>query len=79
MQALSIAATGMMAAAQRLNESAQRVAASDVQAEKVEDRRAPDYVAERVEQIGASTDAKANAAVIKTADQMTGALLDLKV
>ena len=79
MQALSIAATGMMAAASRLNASAQRVAAADVHAERAEDLKDPDYVAERVEQIGAATDFKANAAVIKTADQMTGALLDLKV
>jgi flagellar hook protein FlgE len=37
-----------------------------------------DYVGERVGQISAANDFKANAAVIRTADQMTGALLDLK-
>lgn len=79
MQALAIAAAGMNAAANRLNASAQRVAAADTRAEKVEDLKDVDYVKERTEQISASTDFSANAAVIKTADQMTGALLDLKV
>lgn len=79
MQALSIAAAGMMAAADRLNASAQRVAASDAQVEKVSDGRDVDYVGERVAQIGAATDFKANAAVVKTSDDMTRRLLDLKV
>ncbi len=79
MQALSIAASGMMAAADRLNASAQRVAAADVHADKAQDLKDPDYVGERVEQIGAETDFKANAAVIKTADEMTQRLLDMKV
>jgi flagellar hook protein FlgE len=79
MQALSIAASGMMAAADRLSASAQRVAAGEQQAEKNAETRDVDYVKERVEQIGASTDFKANAAVVRTADKMTGALLDMKV
>lgn len=73
MQAISIAASGMMAAADRLNASAQRVAAADARAQDV------DYVKERTGQIGAATDFKANAAVIRTADEMTGALLNMKV
>jgi flagellar hook protein FlgE len=79
MQALSIAAAGMMAAADRLNASAHRVAASDAQVEKASDIKDVDYVGERVAQIGAATDFKANAAVIKTSDEMTQRLLDLKV
>jgi flagellar hook protein FlgE len=79
MQAISTAAAGMMAAADRLHASAQRVAASDYRAETVAELKHVDYVKERTEQIGAVTEAKANAAVIRTADEMTGALLDLKV
>jgi flagellar hook protein FlgE len=84
MQALSISAAGMMAAADRLNASAQRVAASDAQADKASDLKATgandvDYVGERVAQIGAATDFKANAAVLKTSDEMTQRLLDMKV
>jgi len=79
MQALAIAAAGMNAAANRLNASAQRVASADAHAEKVEELKDVDYAKERTEQISAETDFKANAAVIKTADKMTGALLDLKV
>jgi len=73
MQALSIAASGMMAAADRLNASAQRVAASDARANDV------DYVKERTDQIGATTSFKANAAVVRTAEAMSQQLLDLKV
>ncbi|MBO9545745.1 flagellar basal body rod C-terminal domain-containing protein [Caulobacter sp.] len=79
MQAISIAASGMMAAADRLHASAQRVAASDAQAERAQTLGDVDYVNERVQQIGAATDFKANAAVIRTADEMAGALLNLKV
>ncbi|ENZ80679.1 MULTISPECIES: hypothetical protein [Caulobacter] len=75
MQALSIAAAGMSAAASRLYASAQRVAATDAATEKQKD---DDYVKERTEQIGAVQDFKANAVVAKTADQMAGALLDIK-
>lgn len=79
MQAISIAAAGMMAAADRLNASAHRMAAADAGADRVQTLGDVDYVQERTEQIGAATDFKANAAVIKTADEMTGALLNLKV
>jgi flagellar hook protein FlgE len=79
MQAISIAAAGMMAAADRLTASAHRVAAADARAERTEGLSDADYVGERVEQIGAVNDFKANAAVIKTADEMAGALLNLKV
>lgn len=84
MQAISIAAAGMMAAADRLNASAHRMAAADAGADRVETQQGAslgdvDYVKERTQQIGAATDFKANAAVIKTADEMTGALLNLKV
>jgi flagellar hook protein FlgE len=76
MQAISIAAAGMMAAADRLSASAQRVAAGDAQAE-AQSVGGADYVKERTEQISAGTDFKANAAVVRTADRMTGALLDM--
>ncbi|WP_297515040.1 flagellar basal body rod C-terminal domain-containing protein [uncultured Caulobacter sp.] len=79
MQALSIAASGMIAAADRLNASAQRVASADVAAQKAQDDKDIDYVGERVAQIGAAADFKANAAVVRTADEMTKRLLDLKV
>jgi flagellar hook protein FlgE len=75
MQALSTAAAGMSAAASRLYASAQRVSATDKATEKQKD---DDYVKERTEQIGAVQDFKANAVVAKTADQMAGALLDIK-
>ena len=75
MQALSIAAAGMSAAASRLNASAQRVAAADAATDKQKD---VDYAKERTDQISAVQDFKANAVVAKTADQMTGALLDIK-
>nr|WP_295111601.1 flagellar basal body rod C-terminal domain-containing protein [uncultured Caulobacter sp.] len=84
MHAISIAASGMMAAANRLNASAQRVATADARADRAQtpgDKTLGDvdYVNERVQQIGAAADFKANAAVIRTADEMTGALLNLKV
>lgn len=78
MQALAIAAAGMTAAADRLTASAKRVASADVRAEKVEELKDVDYAKERVEQISAQYDFKANAKVVQTADQMTGALLNIK-
>ncbi len=77
MQALSIAASGMMAAADRLNASAQRVAASDARA--AQGSGDVDYVKEATDQIGATTSFKANAAVVRTAQDMSQQLLDLKV
>jgi flagellar hook protein FlgE len=84
MQAISIAAAGMMAAADRLTASAHRMAAADAQAERAEGSATGgaadvDYVSERVGQISAANDFKANAVVIKTANEMAGALLNLKV
>lgn len=79
MQALAIAAAGMNAAADRLSASAQRMATADAHAEKVEQLKDVDYVKERTEQIGAEHDFKANAKVIQVADQMSGALLNIKV
>lgn len=71
MQSFSISAAGMGAAAGRLAASAQRVGADGGQTAKT------DLAAERVEQISAKTDFSANAAVLRTADAMTGVLLDL--
>lgn len=73
MQALAIAAAGMSAAANRLNASADRVATWEARDTDT------DLAKEAVEQISAKTDYKANVMVAKTADQMTGALLDMKV
>jgi hypothetical protein len=68
MQALAIAAAGMSAAANRLGASAERVATWDARETDT------DLAKEAVEQISAKNDFKANAAVIKTADEMIGAL-----
>jgi flagellar hook protein FlgE len=78
MQALAIAAAGMTVAADRLSASAQRMASVDAHAEKVEELKDVDYGKERVEQISAQYDFRANAKVVETADQMTGALLNIK-
>lgn len=67
MQVLSIAAAGMQTAQQRFEASAQRTA------------RAPlDNLAEEVvEQVQAKTAFSANVAVARTADEMTGTLLNM--
>lgn len=78
MEALTIAAAGMTAAAERLTASAKRVATADARAEKVEELKDVDYAKERVEQISAQYDFRANAKVVQTADQMAGALLNIK-
>lgn len=67
MQALSIAAGGMMSAAARLDASARRTATGPLD----------NLVEETVEQIGAKTSFSANAAVLRAADEMQGALLDI--
>ena len=59
--------------------AAHRMAAADSQAGRAETLGDVDYLKERTEQIGAATDFKANAAVVRTADEMAGALLNLKV
>jgi len=74
-QALNIAAAGMFAATDRLSASAQRTAAWGVEQTQTEQKI--DLAHEAVEQISAKTDFKANAAVARTADEMTGALLDI--
>lgn len=63
---LSIAAAGMQNAANRFEASARRTATGAL------DDRA-------VEQIRAKQDFAANAAVVRTADEMTGTLLDILV
>lgn len=77
MQVLNTAAAGMFAAADRLSASAQRTAAWGLEESRTESKI--DLAREAVEQVSAKTDFKANAAVARTADAMTGALLDLKV
>ncbi|CAN5235980.1 hypothetical protein BH11PSE2_BH11PSE2_18070 [soil metagenome] len=69
MQAFDIARAGMTAAVQRLDASAARTASKGADA---------DLANEAVEQIGAKDSFKANLAVMKTADDMLGQLLDMK-
>lgn len=73
MQAASLALSGLKAATARFDASAQRTArAGDPAAET-------DLVTDTVERISAKHDFSANLAVLKTADEMTRRLLDLKV
>lgn len=67
MQAFAIAAAGIADATARFAGSAERTA------------RAPldDLAGETVERMGAEVALKANVAVLKTADEMTGTLLDM--
>ena len=71
MDPISTARYGMMAATQRLGASANRIAG-------VAGDEGIDYASEAVEQIEAKQAFKANVAVIKVADQMWDALLDLQ-
>ncbi len=73
MQTLAIAAAGMTAAANRLNASAQRVASWEAREQDA------DLAQETVEQRSVLIEYKANAQVVKVADQMSGALLNIKV
>lgn len=67
MQALSIAAAGLTTAQNRFDNSARRTAAAPL-----------DNLAEEiVERIQAKTAFSANATVLRTADDMTGTLLDI--
>ena len=66
--AIGSAASGLSAQFRRFSESAARVAAA---------KPAPDLVAETVEQITSRQVAAANVAVIRTADQMTGELINI--
>ena len=64
---LSIAAAGMQNAANRFEASARRTAEGSLD----------NLAVEAVEQIRAKTDFAANAAVVRTADEMVGTLLDV--
>ncbi|MFA4940281.1 flagellar basal body rod C-terminal domain-containing protein [Brevundimonas sp.] len=67
MQALSIAAAGMTTAQNRFESSARRTAAAPLD----------NLAEETVERVQAKTAFSANAAVVRTADEMTGTLLDI--
>lgn len=67
MQAFPIAAAGIAAATDRLAASAARTARDPF----------ADLAGETVERMSAETALKANVAVLKTADDMYGALLDI--
>jgi hypothetical protein len=70
MQAINSATAGLMAATQRLDASARRTASWGMDSNV-------DLAKEAVEQIEAKVALKANAEVIRTADKMTGVLLDM--
>lgn len=73
MQAFAIAAAGVSAAISRFDVSAQRTVRWGTTAgEGVE------LAQEAVEQIGAKAALEANMQVMRTADEMLGALLDIK-
>jgi len=67
MQAHAIAAAGIAAATTRFEASARRTAVDPL----------ADLAGESVERMGAELALKANVSVLKTADQMTGTLLDM--
>ena len=67
MQAFSIAASGIAAATARFEASARRTASAPLD----------NLAGESVERIQAEVALKANVAVLKSADDMTGALLDI--
>jgi hypothetical protein len=67
MQALSIAAAGMTSAQNRFDNSARRTAAAPLQ----------NLEQEVVERVQSEPAIKANVAVARTADEMTGTLLDI--
>lgn len=67
MQAMSIAAVGMTSAQSRFEASARRTATAPLD----------NLAAETVERIQAKTAFTANAAVVRTADDMSGTLLDM--
>lgn len=67
MQALPIATAGMLDAQTRFDNSARRTAQAPLD----------NLAEEMVERIQAKTAFSANAAVVKTADDMTGVLLDM--
>ncbi len=67
MQAAAIASAGIASAIARFDASARRTAQAPLD----------DLAGQMVERLQAATDVKANAAVLRTADDMTGALLDI--
>lgn len=67
MQAFAIAASGIAGATERFAASAARTAADPL----------ADLAGETVERMTAETAFKANVAVLKTADEMYGSLLDI--
>jgi hypothetical protein len=67
MQAFAIAAAGVADATARFSASAARTARDPLR----------NLAGETVERIGAEVALKANAAVLRTADEMTGTLLDI--
>ena len=67
LSSLAIAAAGMTSAQMRFDDSARRTAAAPLD----------DLAGETVERIEAKTAFSANAAVDRTADEMTGTLLDM--
>lgn len=67
MQAHAIAAAGIALATARFEASARRTAADPL----------ADLAGETVERLGAELALKANVAVLKTADEMAGTLLDI--
>ena len=67
MQAMSIAAVGMMSAQSRFEASARRTPTAPLD----------NLAAETVERIQAKTAFTANAAVVRTADDMSGTVLDM--
>lgn len=69
MQALSIAAAGMMSAAERFDASAHRTAAAPLET----------LAEETVERITAKHALKADALFVRAADEMIGTLLDRTV
>ncbi len=72
MQSLSIASSGVQAAFARADASAARTVRFGAREPE------PDLAREAVEQVGAKAELRANLAVMRTADQMLGALLDMK-
>ncbi|MCA6286489.1 flagellar basal body rod C-terminal domain-containing protein [Phenylobacterium sp.] len=71
MNPLAVAQYGLIAATNRFAESAQKVATMGVEGANV------DLASEFVNMTLAKTDLSANVAVIRTADEMQGALLDI--
>jgi hypothetical protein len=68
MDAISTAAAGLTAAANRFDQAAQRVAAPQAD---------DDFASAVVDTVEASVAFEADAAVIRAADRMTGTLLDI--